>query len=369
MIKKLLFVIGLSISSISCSSNHSVDYTDSKFNTRHSCTAFVLDNNGYALFGTNYDNQIGEGLLFINKRSVAKSYWEKDPISDPAVWISKYGSITFNLVMNQDVWGGMNEAGLVITTLWLDGSQAPAHDERPWLYSGWWRQYLLDNFSTVEEVIASDSLVRIKEFVEHFLVCDHTGNCATIEFIDGKMVYHTGKSLAVKCLTNNTYEESVKSWQKKRIPNPSNIKYKSSLLRFQIAADHVMKFEPTDSKSAVNYAFETLQEVEGSITQWSIVFDTDNYKIYFRTKSHREIRYINLLNIDFSCSQPIKMLDIHEELNGNITDKLKLYSSILHFNHALHAWKKWGGNIHPDTLKKQINYIENFPCTGDDINK
>jgi penicillin V acylase-like amidase (Ntn superfamily) len=369
MIKRSLFVLGLSVIFISCSSKNSTDSANSDRTSRHSCTAFVLDNNGYAVFGTNYDNKIGEGLLFINKRNVTKSYWEKDPISDPAEWTSKYGSVTFNLVMNQDVWGGMNEAGLVITTLWLDGSQPPEPDERPWLYSGWWRQYLLDNFSTVEEVIASDSLVRIKEFVEHFLVSDRSGNCASIEFIDGKMVYNIGKTMPVNCLTNNTYEESIKSWQNYKLPNLPDAEYKGSLLRFQIAADLVTKYKSTNSEPALSYAFATLKEVEGSITQWSIVFDTENIKIYFRTKTHPEVRYINLQDLDFSCKTPIKMLDVHEKLSGDITHQLTPYSSKLHFNHALHAWNKWGVNINPDTLRKQINYLESYHCQESDQNR
>jgi len=362
MSRRLLFIVGLSVVSIFCSPKESTASANSEGTSGHSCTAFVLDKNGYAIFGTNYDNQIGEGLLFINKRNVAKSYWEKDPISDPAEWTSKYGSVTFNLVMNQDVWGGMNEAGLIITTLWLDGSQPPAPDKRPWLYSGWWRQYLLDNFSTVEEVIASDSLVRIKEFVEHFLVSDRTGKCATIEFIEGKMVYHMGKKMPVNCLTNNTYQESIESWQNNRLPNPPDVEYKGSLLRFQVVADRVTEFKPTDSASAINYAFRTLQEVQGSITQWSIVFDTENYRIYIRTKSHPEIRYIDLLSIDFSCNTPIQMLDIHEKLLGDISDMLQPYSSKRHFDHALHAWNRWGVDINPDTLRKQIKYLENYSC-------
>jgi penicillin V acylase-like amidase (Ntn superfamily) len=330
---------------------------------KHSCTSICLVNDGYAVFATNYDHQIHEGLLFVNKRNVEKSYWEKtDPASESARWTSKYGSLTFNLVWNHHAWGGMNEEGLVISTMALDGSKSPAPDKRPWLYSDMWRQFILDNFKTVEEVIASDKLVRIKDFVEHFLVCDRTGNCAVIEFIDGKMVYYMGNTLHVKCLTNNTYEESIKSWKNNRLADPPGVRYKSSLLRFQIAADRVREFKPSDSESAVHYAFETLKAVEGSITQWSIVFDTQNMKIHFRTQTHSKIRTINLKKLDFSCKTPIKMLDIHEKLSGDITRKLKFYSSKLHFNHALHAWKRWGVDYDITELKQHIKFLEGYPC-------
>ena len=40
------------------------------------CTSFCLDNNGHAVFGSNYDNTIWEGLLFVNRRGVTKAGWE-----------------------------------------------------------------------------------------------------------------------------------------------------------------------------------------------------------------------------------------------------------------------------------------------------
>ena len=56
------------------------------------CTSFVLDNNGYAIFCSNFDygRDISEGLIFANKRNVKKSYWQTDSIHPHACWVSKY---------------------------------------------------------------------------------------------------------------------------------------------------------------------------------------------------------------------------------------------------------------------------------------
>ncbi len=54
-------------------------------------------------------------------------------------------------------------------------------DERPALHSPHWMQYMLDNCSSVKEVVAADSQVRIFETVDHYLVADRTGDCAVIE--------------------------------------------------------------------------------------------------------------------------------------------------------------------------------------------
>ncbi len=55
----------------------------------------------------------------------------------------------------------MNEAGLMISTMGLYETQAPAPDGRPPFVAPFWMQYVMDNFSTVEQVLASDDQIRI----------------------------------------------------------------------------------------------------------------------------------------------------------------------------------------------------------------
>ena len=62
------------------------------------CTSFILDNNGFAVFGANFDNRIHEGLVFINKRNVTKKMLDPSTTGEYAEWTSKYGSVTFNVV-------------------------------------------------------------------------------------------------------------------------------------------------------------------------------------------------------------------------------------------------------------------------------
>jgi len=180
------------------------------------CTSFILDNNGFAVFGANFDFRIHEGLVFINKRNVTKTILDPSTTGEYAEWTSKYGSVTFNVVGYQFAYAGMNEVGLVISSLDLNITENPAPDERPPLETAIWVQYQLDNASTIEDVIASDSVVRIANTTDHYLVSDKTGSSAAIEFIEGKMVVHTDESMPVKALTNNTYEESIDSWKKSR---------------------------------------------------------------------------------------------------------------------------------------------------------
>ena len=74
------------------------------------CTTFCLKHNGEVLFGRNYDFRIGDALIFVNKRGVAKTATVGDS-PNPAKWISRYGSVTFNQYGRENPTGGMNEAG------------------------------------------------------------------------------------------------------------------------------------------------------------------------------------------------------------------------------------------------------------------
>jgi penicillin V acylase-like amidase (Ntn superfamily) len=182
------------------------------------CSSFCLDNGDQCVFGANQDNQIDAGLVFVNKRHVMKTAWDPSTSGEYARWVSQYGSVTFVHAGYQMAWAGMNEAGLMISTMALGETQNPPLDERPPLPSSFWAQYQLDNFSTVEEVIASDTQVRIADTVDHYLVCDGKGDCATIEFLEGEMTVHTGKTLPVKVLTNSVYQQDLTSWEEGIVP-------------------------------------------------------------------------------------------------------------------------------------------------------
>ena len=45
----------------------------------------------------------------------------------------------------------MNEKGLVVELMWLDGTTYPQPDERPSVGVLQWIQYQLDNYSTIEK--------------------------------------------------------------------------------------------------------------------------------------------------------------------------------------------------------------------------
>jgi penicillin V acylase-like amidase (Ntn superfamily) len=176
------------------------------------CTTFVLQGDGHIYFGRNFDWFSEDGLVIINQRNIRKTAFVT-PGNTPAQWTSRYGSVTFNAVGQEMPCGGMNEAGLVIEDMWLDQTRCPAADSRPAVNALEWIQYQLDNCRTVAEVVASDERLRIDPLTiparVHYLVCDAGGDCASIEFLDGKMVCHRGENLPCRALANDPYDASA----------------------------------------------------------------------------------------------------------------------------------------------------------------
>jgi choloylglycine hydrolase len=87
------------------------------------CSTFKLQKGGELIYGHNLNQgDIGvPGLIFINKRGIFKKgrTWSElinkggaDPVD--FYWISRYGSVTFNVFGKDFPDGGMNEAGLYI---------------------------------------------------------------------------------------------------------------------------------------------------------------------------------------------------------------------------------------------------------------
>ncbi len=326
------------------------------------CSSFCLSNPISCVFGTNCDYFLfTSGQLFVNKRNMVKKTWETGTTGKHAEWTSKFGSLTFNLVGYQMASEGMNEAGLIISTMTLSETKMPTPDERPSLNSGFWVQYQLDNYATVEEVLESDTIVRITDTEKcHYLVCDKKGHCAVIEFLDGKMVYHTGQNLPVNVLTNSIYEESVQAWRENKL-------YGDSLPRFALAADEIgIKYKFANNNATIYYAFYILSLVSRPYTIWSIAFDNHDMQVYFISQRNQQMRRIIFEKLDFSSKTPVQMLDIHAPLAGDISNCLLPYSHQASLDHLISSFSVFGPGVPHDEIEDLLEYFEGFPFVESD---
>lgn len=293
------------------------------------CTTFFLNKNGELIFGKNYDFDIGYGMVVVNKKNVDK--FAQTSAQDKLRWTSKYGSVTFNQYGREFPSGGINEAGLVIELMWLDGTKYPEPDERYALGTLQWIQYQLDNHASTKEVIESDSKVRISKTAVplHYLITDREGKTITIEFLDGKLVYHEGDKLPYHSLTNDSYSESVEYIKQfEGFGGSSPVRQsKSSLDRFVQVCKYVKEYDATKDGRAIDYGFNVLDQVaQGQYTRWNIIYDIKNMTVYFRTKENRKVKNIDLKTVDFSCDTPAKIINIDANAEGSITGNMTDYT-------------------------------------------
>ena len=297
------------------------------------CTSFCSQDDDNLVLGKNYDWHLDHGLVIVNKSNVAKRALLMDPSDKPAQWVSKYGSVTFNQYGREMPCGGMNEAGLVLESMMLVGTRYPERDSRPAVMA--WVQYQLDNHATIQEVIESDRTVRVSSAPTpgHFLGCDRQGNVAVFEFLDGKLVCHTGDTVPIKVLTNDTYDSSLTYLKQhsgfggaKEIPRGSW----ESLDRFVCVADRVKEYQSGSDTSIVRYAFDTLASVsQGDATKWMIVYDPRNMKIHYQTCMCRKTRTIHLSDCDFDSRTSVQVISINTAHTGSLNPHFYHYDTDL----------------------------------------
>ncbi len=324
------------------------------------CSSIALMNKGYLLFATNYDNSFWPGQIFINRRGVQKTSWETGTTGRMAAWTSRYGSVTISCAGYQLPWAGMNEAGLVFSTMSLSETRSAPPDELPPLTGPFWWQYMLDTCATIEEVLVAAEDVRMTDTEDHYLVCDRTGDSAVFEFLEGRMVVRRGDSLPVRALTNMSYASCLGHWTRKDAPPASRY---HSFNRFSRLAQRLAKFKETTAEAAVRYAFGTLENVASqNSTRWSLVFDTGNRIFHLRSFKNGRLRSIDLNKIDFSCDKPERMLDAHADLEGDITSAFEDYSHEAVLNHVLKSLAHFRPGISEDLVREVLGLFESFSC-------
>lgn len=327
------------------------------------CSTFLLSKDGRHVFGRNYDWFSGNGMVVVNARGVQKTSFVREG-EKPVSWTAKCGSITFNQFGKEFPHGGMNEKGLVVELMWLAGTKYPDEDNRGALNELQWIQYQLDNFSTVQEVVASNKTIRIsqKDAVPlHYLVADAMGNAATIEFMNGEMVVHQDKDLRFPVLTNTPYADAIKQVSKQ---NGQTSFGDNSVDRFAKACNMVQQFRETNTNAdPVEYAFAILDNVaQGDFTKWRIVYDITNKGIYFLTAGKQ--KQVSLNDFDFTCKSNSLYLDINSPQEGGV----KTFFAPLSFEQNKRILQqsaqesKSGVNVSEESINRGADYFRRVTC-------
>lgn len=346
------------------------------------CSTFMLKNDDYFLVGHNLDeNMEMPGKIYINKRGVEKKSIAFNELFDGITdtlpkleWVSKYGSVTYNAFGREFADGGLNEAGLYIgeMTLIQDYNYSP-DENRPYIAALQWLQYILDNYANVDDAIQSFSKYSIDDMGGgicnwHYFIADKAGNHVIIEFINGEIVIYKNDDITIKFLGNNQYSMDLDTLKifngyggNKEID--LNEYPDSSDYRIMYAAYMLENFKQNSTKSAVDYAFDILKQLDLGNNKWSVLYDVINMKMYYRTYKDTDVKYLDFYSFDFSCNEPVLMLDINKDLNGNVVDSFIPYVWQANRNHTEELFMGIEGLREMETLPEIIDRFSKYPET------
>ena len=235
--------------------------------TGQACTAALLRSGSDLRVVKSFDWHDGAGFLLRNPAGHRKEALMLRPSGTPLRWIARHASLTLNQHGPGMPLSGMNDRGLVIETLWLRDTKWPGVDSRPAVNELQLVQYLLDTADTTKDALARARKVRVAAVTAkvHWLVCDRTGDCATVEHLGGKLVVHHGKTLPAAALTNHPYG-SDPGWLASRMR-------KGSQRRFA-AASQAARSIAGDKAGLPKRCDALLREVKaGTYTRWQLQWD------------------------------------------------------------------------------------------------
>jgi len=323
------------------------------------CSTFILKTDKDLFVGHNLDESPElhiPGLVCINQRGMYRegiTWYEL--IADPPKyekviipfedkpepktrWISKYGSITFNSEGIDFPDGGINETGLAIFEMSLGNTKYKHNKSNPTLFMVLWIQYLLDNCSSLDEVIQSANSINLQGWSWHYFITDKNGNCAIIEFLEGDVVVHKNFDVIYPVLCNTQYSKELDRVKDSKENNGLWYKIRNFIKsppRFIRAVELLEKYDPSIHASPKDYALKILDEIKiKGWNKWAILVDVKNMRIYFHTNKNRKLRFLSFSDFDFSGKQSPKLLDIHANLSGDISTNFIDYTYERNFLHT-----------------------------------
>jgi len=297
------------------------------------CTSFLLKTKG-SLFFVHSLNQGNwksvPGLIFFNQRNEWKKGYSWEALltvgeTEPSiVWQSQYGSVTFNPFGKEFPDGGMNEKGLYIWEMSLSKTNFPDDPNKPKLFMMQWMQYVLDNFSTVDEVVENAGRMSIDGWEWHFFIADESGKTAIIDFVDGRPAVYSGETMPVPICCNSNYSEAME-WLNVHQGFGGDVEIKqnfSEIPRFIYGAKLMQEYTDQDP---VDYSFMMLDAMSENV-RWSVVFDVKKSRVHFKTNLNQNIRSFTFGPGDFSRKNGPLMADIETAGPGDIKKEFTPYN-------------------------------------------
>ncbi|WCK55989.1 linear amide C-N hydrolase [Aneurinibacillus sp. Ricciae_BoGa-3] len=289
-------------------------------------TAFHIFQNENNLVCKNQDIIYDGAFVFTNQRGVRKTALLMPPAT-PASWVSAYGSLTVSQIGKENPNGGINEKGLVVeqTTLWQ--TEYTAADERRAVAELQWIQYMLDTCTTVEEVLAAASTIRIDQSTSklHYLVADSNGDSAVIEFLKGKMSFYK-ENFPRSIIANSSYQVAMKEIEAGKTDWSECDEYEKNSMERLLTVFSRIKGK-LDQVDITDFAFEVLAAARRPDTVFSLVYDINRMAVHANTNRHPKTKTIHLADFNFSNRSPSKAVDLQILESDNVANQFVAYNT------------------------------------------
>jgi len=298
------------------------------------CTVFALSQGDTIVVGRNLDiDEPLPGAVLVNPRGVTKSLvpWRGyGPVAyegEVPSWTSRLGSVTFTCWGRDFIESGMNERGLVVAEANLP-AEFPPDDGRPGASCAQWMQYLLDTCATVDEALAHAGDLRVDGEDWHFMLTDSAGDCAVVEFIDGRAVAYRGNDLPHRAMTNSAHVSVTGQL-------PLDVRFggevdigagDDSYGRFVRVAALMRDIGLLDCDGTADCAFHILDSVATGETARSVVYDTSTRRVVWKTPGGREPKWLDLASVRLDDGSPTVMVAIETGMVGDATVALEQFS-------------------------------------------
>lgn len=278
-------------------------------NKATACTAFCLENQNKIVVAKNLDWPVDLGYILTNKPGINKTAFNSKKLN----WVSKYGSVTFNQFGKEFPLGGMNEKGLVIEELNMPYVK-PINDSTKFQLNEFQIiQFILDNCKSTECVVKQLNKIQLNVVLQtlHYLVIDSSGNTLIIEFNGKNFDYHYPDKTGYPILSNNKYAESLRY-----LKNFTGfggefpvLNRQGSNERFVSVANMLLHYK---NENPVEYAFDILDTVKQDDTQWSIVYDVTNLKVYVKFHNCSKRKTIDFEKVKFTQYKICHCININD---------------------------------------------------------
>ncbi|MGV8057732.1 MAG: linear amide C-N hydrolase [Smithellaceae bacterium] len=247
-------------------------------------------------------------------------------------WTAKYGSV---VATGFDICSadGINERGLTANILWLAESDYGKRDETiPGLAISLWAQYMLDNFTTVAQVVEFTNTKKFQlvtanmpgtkdRATVHLSLADASGDSTIIEYIGGKPNIYHNRQYTVMTNSPLFAEQLAHLRQYKAFGGSKELPGSNQAdSRFVRAATYLSTLpRPGNYRENIAYILSVIRNVSApfsistdparpniSSTRWRTVADLTNRIYYFESTISPNIVWVELDKLNFKAGAPVK---------------------------------------------------------------